>query len=317
MIKKEKYTHVSGSDGLVLSVLRIEPENPSDIRGIVQLVHGMCEYKERYEDFMTYLANHGYLCVIHDHRGHGESVKEPGDLGNMYEAGFEALYEDVHEITGEIKEYVRKIAGEKHLPFVLFGHSMGSMVVRCYLQKYDYELDKLIVMGCPSESSGMKPGLALIKALRTIKGDRSRSKLIDKLVSGDYENAFKDEKVIHAWVNSDPEMVKKYNDDPYCNYTFTLNAYERLVELTMMTYLGKDYVMKKPELPILFLSGEKDPCAKSAEDLEKAVSLLRSHGYKHVKSKMYKGMRHEILNEPGKAEVYKDVLEFVGQDETS
>ena len=310
MIQKTDYTHISGSDSLSLSVLRIEPERAEDIKGIIQLVHGMCEYKERYEDFMNYLAENGFLCVIHDHRGHGHSVKDEKDLGFMYEAGFEALFEDAHEITAEIKAYAKERTGRDDLPFVLFGHSMGSLIVRCYLQKYDGEIDKLIVMGCPSESGGMKAGHTLIKILKGLKGERAHSKLIDSLVSGDFEKAFKEENTLHAWVNSDPAMVAKYNADPYCNYTFTLNGYLRLVEITMMTYLSDDYAMKNPALPVLFLSGEKDPCAKSEEDLKKAVNKLKNHGYTDVSYKMYPGMRHEILNEPRRAEVYADVLEF-------
>ena len=41
----------------------------------------MCEHKERYYGFMEYLTGYGYVTVIHDHRGHGASVKDKTDLG--------------------------------------------------------------------------------------------------------------------------------------------------------------------------------------------------------------------------------------------
>ena len=117
-ISETNYIHISGSDGLPLHVLRIEPENPEDIKGIVQIVHGKNEHKGRYALFMEYLASHGYLAVINDHRGHGESVLDESDRGYFYEGGFHALIKDIHEITLEVKKYTAEKCGKKHLPFV-------------------------------------------------------------------------------------------------------------------------------------------------------------------------------------------------------
>ena len=310
-MKAKKYTHISGTDKLELSVLRFEPDSPDEIKGIVQLVHGMNEYKERYIPFMEYLTDHGYITVIHDHRGHGASVKTPDDLGYMYEGGYEAFIEDAHEITLETKAYAKELIKEE-LPFILLGHSMGSMVVRCYLRKYDADIDKLVVIGCPSKKPGMKPGLALINIVTKLKGEHTVSKFISDLVMGDYEKNFKKEEVPHMWVNSDPEKVKKYNEDPLCNYMFTLNGYKNLVKLTMLTYTDGGYVMKNPSLPIRFFSGADDPCAVSEKAFNAAMELLRKQGYTDVDGKMYPGMRHEILNESGKEMVYDDILEFIG-----
>ena len=310
-MKAKKYTHISGTDKLELSVLRFEPDNADDIKGIVQLVHGMNEYKERYIPFMEYLTDHGYITVIHDHRGHGASVKTPDDLGYMYEGGYEALIDDTHEITLETKAYADELIKEP-LPFILLGHSMGSMVVRCYLRKFDADIDKLVVIGCPSKKPGMKPGLALINIVTKLKGEHTVSKFISDLVMGDYEKNFKKEEVPHMWVNSDPEKVKKYNEDPLCNYMFTLNGYKNLVKLTMLTYTDGGYVMNNPSLPIRFFSGADDPCAVSEKAFNAAMELLRKQGYKDVDGKMYPGMRHEILNESGKEMVYDDILEFIG-----
>ena len=310
-MKAKKYTHISGTDKLELSVLRFEPDNADEIKGIVQLVHGMNEYKERYIPFMEYLTDHGFITVIHDHRGHGASVKTPDDLGYMYEGGYEAFIEDAHEITLETKAYAKELIKEP-LPYILLGHSMGSMVVRCYLRKYDADIDKLVVIGCPSKKPGMKPGLALINIVTKLKGEHTVSKFISDLVMGDYEKNFKKEEVPHMWVNSDPEKVKKYNEDPLCNYMFTLNGYKNLVKLTMLTYTDGGYVMKNPNLPIRFFSGADDPCAVSEKAFNAAMELLRKQGYTDVDGKMYPGMRHEILNESGKEMVYDDILEFIG-----
>ena len=157
----------------------------------------------------------------------------------------------------------------------------------------------------------MKPGLALIKMVTNIKGEKTRSKFISDLVVGDYEKRFKKEGVPHMWVNSDPEKVKKYNEDPLCNYMFTLNGYLNLVKLTMLTYTDGGYVMKNPALPIRFFSGAEDPCAVNEKAFAEAMELLRKQGYTDVDGIMYPRLRHEILNEDEKDMVYEDILNFI------
>ncbi len=305
------FIHKSSSDGLPLSVYRTEPDKPEDIRGIVQLVHGMDEYKERYLPFIRYLTEQGYITVIHDNRGHGRSIKGPDDLGYFYEGGYRALIEDIHDITVEIKNYALELSGRNDLPFILFGHSMGSMAVRCYIRKYDSEIDKLIISGCPSEQSGAKAGLFLIKLFKMLNGDRERNRFIARLCMGSYEKKFKNEGLPHSWINSDPEAVRQYNADPLCSYIFTLNGFENLVKLSILTYTDKGYAMAKPSLPIRFYSGADDPCAISEEAFNKAIDHLKDRGYKDVKGKMYPGMRHEILNEPEHMTVFEDMMEFI------
>ena len=125
----------SNYDQLKLDGIIISCENP---KGIVQISHGMCEHKERYINFMNFLSNHGYLCIIHDHRGHGKSIKDKNDLGYFYDNGHLAIVEDLHQITLMIKQQY------PHLPLYLLGHSMGSLVVRCFCQKYDQDIDGFI-----------------------------------------------------------------------------------------------------------------------------------------------------------------------------
>ena len=49
----------------------------------------------------------------------------------------------------------------------------------------------------------------------------------------------------------------------------------------------------------------------SPKELGKAMKLIKKQGYKNVSGKMYKGMRHEILNEIDKERVYRDILDFI------
>lgn len=311
VINEYRYTHISKSDGLPLSVLRIEPDGSRKIKGIVQLVHGMCEHKERYVDFMKMLAEKGYISVIHDNRGHGESVKSKDDYGYFYEGGYKALIEDIHEITLETKKYVEDELGIEGLPYILMGHSMGSMAIRCYIKKYDDEIDRLVVLGCPSNKPEIKYALKLIQLICLIKGDKSHSKFVDKLVmDNNYSKKFASEGPT-AWLFRNPEEEKKIINDPLCRIKFTLSGYVNLLKLTIETYSDGGYAMKNPGLKIKFFSGREDPCAISKKAFANAMKLLKKQGYKNVSGKMYKGMRHEILNEIDKERVYRDILDFI------
>ncbi len=290
----------SRQDGLPLEVLMIIPKNP---RAILQISHGMCEHKERYRPFMKYMAGRGFACIIHDHRGHGGSVRTIEDLGYFYDNGGPALVKDLHQITRHIRGLYPK------LPLFLFGHSMGSLAARVYLKHYDRELDGLIVCGSPGCTPMAKPGFVLVSALSAIQGGHSRSALADHLFSL-FDLPFCREHIAHAWICTDRSVVERFNSSKYCNFTFTLNGYQALIWLMIRTYDKKGWNITNPELPILFLSGADDPCMISKRHFQQAIRTLNLVGYHNITGHLYPGMRHEILNEPDKAKVFHDVAAF-------
>ena len=64
-------------------------------------------------------------------------------------------------------------------------------------------------------------------------------------------------------------------------------------------------------MPILFLSGEEDPVMGGKKAFSDAVRFMRDMGYRDVRSKLYPGMRHEILMENDRKTVYADIAAFV------
>lgn len=287
---------------LPLSILMLTPKSTPS--AVVQLLHGMCEYKERYLSFMEQLIDAGYACIIHDHRGHGGSVLSQEDYGYMYDVHGQTLVEDAHQITIYAK---RKWPG---LPLVLFGHSMGSLIGRVYLKTYDYEPAAVILSGPPCSNPATPAGLALVKSLSRVHGGRSRNPRIDALSIGVYSKAFPGESRC-AWICTDEKVVSDYEASPLCHFTFTLNGYECLMELLASTYSKKGWLLTNPALPILFAAGTEDPCAGSLDDFKHTVMHLWRLGYYHVQWKRYGGMRHELLNEPQKEIVIQDFLQFI------
>lgn len=301
--KREEYL-ISNADGLPISVLTVLPEK-KPYCGIVQLVHGMCEYKERYMKLMEYLASQGYVAVIHDHRGHGKSVRSKEDLGYTYGGGAEAMLSDIALVNTEVRERYPE------LPLILMGHSMGSLAVRAFAAKHDDCMDMLIVCGSPSKNPARAAGTLVAKAEQKLRGGRHRSRLLESLSFGSYAARFRDEKSKHAWVCSDPEVYREYGENELCGFTFTDDGYLALFELMRQTYDVKHWDCKSPKMPVLFIAGEKDPCIGNVRQFASAVRSMRSAGYLDVKGKLYPGMRHEILNEVEKEKVYHDIVVYM------
>ena len=131
------FSLISRADGTRLFGLCVAPEEPV---AILQMAHGMAEHKERYLPFMEYLAERGFACFLHDHRGHGQSVDRPEKLGWFGPDGAENLVKDLRQMADYA---VSKFPG---LPLYLFGHSMGSLAVRCYLRAETWSPQ--LVYGC-------------------------------------------------------------------------------------------------------------------------------------------------------------------------
>ena len=296
----EEITLVSPSDSLELSVLIAYPE--TEPIAVLQLVHGMCEHKERYIPLMRFLSQHGYVCVMHDHRGHGKSVRTTDDLGYFYAGGYMAMVDDTHAVTQLIKNRYAD------LPVYLFGHSMGSMVVRSYTKRYDNELAGLIVCGSPSYNSANSIGKQIAKCQGHKHGDHYRSTQMQKLAFGTYNKSFGKVSSPNAWICSDTAVVAAYDASPLCNYIFTSNGFYNLFALMDDAYARNDWRLSNPQLPIWFISGEEDPCLISLRKFNHAVDNMRKVGYVNVTSKLYPHMRHEIVNELGKEQVWNDIL---------
>lgn len=290
-------------DGLDLRVLIMKPKGKA--KGIVQISHGMAEYKERYIPFMEFLNTKGYIAVIHDHRGHGKSVKNELLYGYFYDDKAKGIVEDLHQITLYIKEKFSK------LPIYLLGHSMGSMVARKYIQKYDKDINKLILCGAPSYNQDTKLAIKLTKLLIKIHGDNKRSKFLDKLTFGSYNKKFKLENISNAWLCSNKDIVNSYNEDEKCGFVFTLNGFLNLFTLMQDIYNEEDYLVRNPNMAILFIAGGQDPVIISKRDWEESQIFLKNVGYDNVKGILYKNMRHELLNETDKNVVYEDILNFI------
>ena len=292
MSRIENLTIPSQADGLPLSVCLAAPESGTP-KALVQLAHGMAEHKGRYLPFMEYLAEHGYAVLINDHRGHG-------DLGYFYEGGAEALVADLHQLTLWFRE---RFPGRR---LFLFGHSMGSLAVRVYRQRYDGDIDGLVVCGSPGRNPATGAGLALNRAMTAVKGERYISRMFVNMTTGSFNKGNPKSGSANAWLSTNQDNVQKYDADPLCGFPFTLNGYRAL--LTLMRDAYRPVPAAHPDLPVHFLSGAQDPCAPDEKGFNDAVQRLKGDGYRRVTARMYPDMRHELLNHANRMEVFEDLL---------
>lgn len=305
-MQKREFTLQSKYDNLALSCAEYTAEGvtQTNAKGVVQIVHGMCEYKERYEGFIDYLTQNGYIVFAHDHRGHGGSVTANENLGYFGDKKGEAIVDDAALVTDEIRRL------HPGLSVTLFGHSMGSLVVRAYIQKYEDKIDKLIVCGSPSKNSLAGFGLMLNGVISAFRGKKYRSRLMANASTGGGDDKFPGEGK-NAWLTRDKTVVEKYNADEKCNFVFSCNGFSNLLHLVKNAYKKKKYPVKHSDLPIFFMAGADDPVIGSEKKWLEAQQFLRDVGYKNVTGKLYPKMRHEILNELGKEQVYADALAFI------
>lgn len=289
----------SSSDNLELELAYIEPKE--EIKGVVQISHGMSEHKERYYDFMEYLKNQGYVVVINDHRGHGSSVKNKEDLGYFYTENISYIINDLYDVT----KYIKNKYKDKKI--YLFSHSMGTLVARGYIQKYDNEIEKLVLCGPPTKNELTKFAIKLSQVSKYINKDTKTSKLLNKLTFGSYN---KGNTINNEWLSKNIDNVNKYNDDKLCGFIFTGNGFINLYKLMDNAFCRENYKMQNKSLPIFVIAGSEDPVIQDEKKFLELVDFLKELGYKDVTSKLYKGLKHEILNEEEKNIIYKDVLDF-------
>lgn len=310
MAKQENYTFNSSDGHSVIHCVKWLPE--SEPIAVFQLVHGMVEYIERYDEFAEFLASKGFVVVGHDHIGHGHSVEKLEDLGVMTGTHpSDDMVEDIYTHYSMTKKAYPAI------PYFILGHSMGSYLLRTFLSKksaYLEGLDGAVIMGTGHEKAAFcNFGLFMIKILTLFQGKNHRSLFIRNMTYSapykQYDCYGKD--YAKSWLSKNMKSVEQYHHDPYCTYTFTLNAYRGLVEATKYACSKECPKKMRMNIPLLVVSGDADPVGNLGVGTTAAFNALKDAGIKDVTLKLYRGDRHEILKEIDRQQVFEDIYQWV------
>ena len=275
-------------------------------KAVLQLVHGMNEYIDRYTEFASFMAENGFYVVGHDHVGHGESVVSD-ELRRFFaeKNGNRILLEDM--------ETVHQTASKKYpdVPYFILGHSMGSFLVRQFIARHGESLAGAVIMGTGHQPAlTLKSGIALCTIIGAAKSKLYESRLVNKIAMSGNLKRIKHPRTIADWLSKNNPNIDAYISNPWCNGTFKVGAYKDMF-LSIQDCKSKKTVARIPkELPLFLVSGAEDPIGAFGIGVKKAYKSYVDAGIKDVTMKLYPGDRHEILNELDREKVYQDLLDW-------
>ncbi|MEA4965677.1 MAG: alpha/beta hydrolase [Oscillospiraceae bacterium] len=281
-------------------------EPQGEVRAVLQIVHGVAEHTERYDDFARFLNQKGILVAAEDHMGHGKSLGE-GDVQGFFFGGWEAAVADSRQLQERLqKEY-------PDVPCFLLGHSMGSFMVRTMLISYpDSGIRGAIVSGTGWQpTAALKLGARLCGSEAKKRGEQAVSPLINKMVFGGYNRHFQPVRTPHDWICTDEAVVDRYEADPLCGFDATVGLSRDMFSGIRRIQNPENLKKMQKDLPVWFFSGSLDPVGNRGKGVRKTVEAFRRAGMRDVSVTLYEGYRHEMLNERNKTQVYADVLRFL------
>lgn len=302
----KKYTEKIASTDSKNNLNVIIWETEKEPIGVLQIVHGMAEYIDRYDNFAKYMTEQGFNVIGHDHLGHGHSVSDERDYGFFAEEnGDKIIIEDMHSVT--------QFAREKweELPNFILGHSMGSFCLRQYLTKYSNDVFGAIIMG-----TGWIPSAAALlgKTIATntckSKGSHTVNPLLIKLTLEPYNKPFAPARTNCDWLSRDEKQVDLYVNDKLCGFDFTAGAYKDFFTILEKIAKNRQLIGMRKSLPILITSGSVDPVG-GKKACEKLNAQYKRCGIDDVTLKLWENDRHEILNELDKSDVYQYIYNWL------
>lgn len=300
---EEFYLQSNGGGKLHCAVWRTN-QTP---RAVVQLVHGIAEHIGRYDHFARYLAENGFIVAAEDHMGHGGSIGEDGVKG-YFSGGWMTAVADVKLLCEHMK------AEYPGLSYYILGHSMGSFLLRTYLYTYPGTINAAIISGTGWEPSAViRAGLAACKLEQLRLGEKRTSPILTKLMFGSYNKPFAPVRTKDDWICSDPTVVDAYTADPLCGFDATIGLARDMLTGIEMNEMRENLLKMDKLLPLLFVSGGKDPVGGMSKGVLRCIDAFKRAGMRKITIRIYPEGRHEMLNEVNRNEVYQDILNWLLQ----
>lgn len=274
-------------------------------KAVLQVLHGMAEHSGRYGELAEFFLQRDIATYASDHRGHGFTAEEGGQWGCFAdEDGWEKVLSDIGRLNEAIK---KRYPG---VPVFLLGHSMGSFLARDYM--HDHDSAGVILSGSAFKSPWeIRPAKILASVQKTFLGRHAPARLLDRLSFGSFNRSFAPNRTSFDWLNREWKAVDEYVRDPWCGFVCTVGFFDDLLggllRINSPEYIGTGL----KDVPILMLSGEKDPVGSDGRDLEILYELFGNSGYGDVERISIPGARHEILNETDRHETYETIYRWI------
>ena len=304
----EKTFTFKASDGEEIFAYNWRPEDENNnVKGIVQIAHGMAEAAHRYKRFAEKLVKEGYIVYANDHRGHGKTAPSLDEIGYIGPDGYNRMVQDMKEFTDLIRD-----RENKDLPLFLFGHSMGSFLAQRYISHYGDNIQGVILSGTSGDQGFvLNIGISIAKREVAKKGPKARSPRLNNLSFGSYNKKFEPSRTEFDWLTRNEKEVDKYIKDPYCGGIFTTSFYYDFFKGLKENFEKSNLENIPKNLPIYIFAGDKDPVGNMGKGVLKLVKCYQRLGIKDLEYKLYKDGRHEMLNEINRDEVMEDVINWL------
>ena len=277
-----------------------------EIRAVVQIIHGIAEFVERYDDFAGYLNSLGFLVVAEDHMGHGQSVGKEGIQGYFHGGWFAAVEDSVNLLRQTREEY-------PDVPYILFGHSMGSFMTRTILAKYpDTGITAAVICGTGWQPRPLLPvAIRVCQAVCSRVGEQNPSPWLQNLVFGGYNAHVEHPRTEYDWLTRDKNMVDAYIAHPSCGFTASSGLLRELLKGILYVEQPENLGRMKKDLPILFVAGGEDPVGSYGKGVKKTAEEFKKAGMEDVRLRLFPLCRHEILNEINRQEIYEFISSWM------
>ena len=277
-----------------------------EVKAVLQIAHGIAEFVERYDDFANYLTGLGFVVVAEDHMGHGQSINGDGIQGYFHGGWFAAVADSVHLMKQTQEEY-------PGVPYILFGHSMGSFMARTILCKYpDSGIAAAVICG-----TGWQPAFALPALIKVVEGicqktgETNPSEMLQGMIFGSYNKKVEHPRTPYDWLTRESAIVDAYIAHPLCGFTASCGLLREMLKGICYIEQPQNLALMRKDLPVFFIAGGDDPVGPYGKGVQKAAEAFRKAGMQDVSVKIYPLARHEILNEINREEVYRNVSDWI------
>ena len=293
---------LSTPDGTSVHVSRWLPDG--EVKAVVQIAHGLAEHSSRYARFAQRLTDHGYAVYASDHRGHGKTSSPRASFADH--DGWQTVIDDLHSVTAHARHE------QQGVPVFLIGHSMGSLISRGYAAQYGSELAGLVLSGTAGGAGAVGKMAAFLASTQArLRGHTHTSGLMNKLVFGQYNAAFKPTRTDFDWLSRDPAEVDQYIEDPECGFVFSAGGFADLIRGAAQVNDDHTVNLVPRDLPIHLTSGDKDPVGGNGKGVQQVADQFKRLGVRDVTVTLWPDARHEILNETNRDEVEVEILEWL------
>lgn len=271
-----------------------------EIKGIIQLIHGLGEHSRRYIHMISKFLDMGYIVCCDDHVGHGKTAMVNNTWGDYGDQGYETMVRDEKTLHDKVREIY------KDLPYFIYGHSMGSIIAREYIARYPEDIKGVCLCGTVSSVDGMEEIIkALEKEVEEGRGEEDGSKFTGNLFASFFKMVEEDVTIGNEWICHDKYVQIDHAKDPFNSFTKPMQIRSILYFSQMLANVVNDewYEKVPTDLPIYNIAGSQDPAGNFGKGVLDIDKKLRETGH-DINTKIYEGYRHEIHN-------YKDIRDEV------